>query len=52
MAAGLLAGLLSWGGGEIVWGRIRSSQTPRIVPFPTAADRDRVIWGQVSEHGE
>ena len=47
MAAGLLAGLLSWGGGEIVWGRIRSSQTPRIVPFPTAADRDRVIWGQV-----
>jgi hypothetical protein len=47
IAAGLLAGLLCWGGGEIIWGRVRSAQTPRIVPFPTAADRDRVIWGQV-----
>lgn len=47
ITAGLLAGLLTWGGGEIVWERVRSSQTPRIIPFPTAADRDRVIGGQV-----
>ena len=47
LAAGVVAGLLTWAGGEIAWGRIRAAQTPRIVAFPTAEDRDRVIWGQV-----
>jgi hypothetical protein len=47
IAAGVLAGLLTWAGGEVVWGRIHSSQTPKIIPFPTAEDRDRVILGQV-----
>lgn len=47
IAAGLLAGLLTWAGGEVVWGRVLSSQRPKIIPFPTAEDRDRVIMGQV-----
>jgi hypothetical protein len=47
LAAGLLAGLLTWSGGELVWGRVQSSRTPRIIAFPTGADRDRIIMGQV-----
>jgi hypothetical protein len=46
--AGVLAGLLSWAGGEVAWKGIRAAQTPRIVPFPTAEDRARVIRGAVA----
>jgi hypothetical protein len=48
LAAGLLAGLATWAGGELVWGRVHSAQTPRIIAFPTVADHDRVIHGLVS----
>jgi hypothetical protein len=45
VVAGVLAGLLSWAGGELAWARVHSAQTPRIVAFPTGADRDRIIAG-------
>ena len=48
LAAGLLAGLATWVGGELVWGRVHSAQTPKIIAFPTAEDHDRVIRGLVS----
>ena len=47
-AAGLLAGLATWVVGELVWGRVHSAQTPKIIAFPTAADHDRIIRGLVS----
>jgi hypothetical protein len=47
-AAGVLAGLLSWGGGELAWSGIRAAQSPRIVPFPTAEDRARLISSVVA----
>jgi hypothetical protein len=47
LAAGLLAGLLTGVAGEVSWREIRSAQSPRIVAFPTAEDRARVIDGQV-----
>jgi hypothetical protein len=31
----------------VAWGAIRAAQTPKLVPYPTAADRDRVIQGMV-----
>jgi MFS family permease len=46
--AGLCAGLLSWAGGEVAWKGIRVAQTPKIVPFPTAEDRARVIRSVVA----
>jgi hypothetical protein len=48
LAAGLLAGLATWAGGELVWGRVHSAQSPKIIAFPTVADHDRVIRGLVS----
>ena len=43
LGAGLLAGLLTWGAGEVAWRRVNSAATPKIVAFPTAEDRDRII---------
>ena len=47
LLAGVLAGLLGWMGGEVAWGQLRKAQTPALVPYPTAADRDRIIHGMV-----
>jgi hypothetical protein len=46
--AGLLAGLFTGVAGEVAWGRVNSAQTPKIVAFPTGADRERIIHGMVS----
>jgi hypothetical protein len=46
--AAVLAGLVSWQGSEWAWKGIRAAQTPKIVPFPTAEDRARVIRGLVA----
>jgi hypothetical protein len=43
LGAGLLAGLLNSAAGEVAWRRVNSAGTPKIVPFPTGADRDRMI---------
>jgi hypothetical protein len=43
LGAGLLAGLLTWGAGEMAWRRINSAASPKIVAFPTPEDRDRII---------
>jgi hypothetical protein len=51
LAAGLLAGLLTTLGGEMVWPGVRAAQTPKIVPYPTAEDRARIIDGQVRSTG-
>jgi hypothetical protein len=48
LAAGVLAGLLSGAGGEAAWKGVRSAQTPKIVPFPTEEDYNRVIRGMAS----
>jgi hypothetical protein len=48
LAAGVLAGLLSWAGGEAAWKGVRSAQTPKIVPFPTEEDHNRVIRGMAA----
>src|SRR6202022_834049 len=47
VAAGVLAGLLSWQGGEGARRSFRAALEPKIVPFPTMADQDRVIRGLV-----
>jgi hypothetical protein len=46
LAAGVLAGLLTWAGGEVAWKGVRAAQVPRIIPYPTAEDRARIIGGQ------
>jgi hypothetical protein len=48
LGAGVLAGLLTWGGGEVAWEGVRSAQAPKIIARPTAADRDTVIRQIVS----
>jgi MFS family permease len=48
VVAGLLSGLLTWAAGEVAWERVKSAQTPKIVPFPTAEDHDRVIRDMAS----
>ena len=48
LAAGLLAGLATWVVGELVWGSVRSAQTPKIIAFPTPEDHARIIRGLVS----
>jgi hypothetical protein len=48
IAVGVLAGLASGAGGEVAWKGIRAAQSPKIVPFPTAEDRARIIRGVVA----
>ena len=43
LGAGLLAGLLCWSAGEVAWVRVKSAATPKIVAFPTAENRSRMI---------
>jgi hypothetical protein len=46
LAAGVVAGLLTWVGGEVAWPEVRAAQTPKLIPYPTAEDRAQVIRGQ------
>jgi hypothetical protein len=48
LAAGILAGLLTWVGGEMAWAGGRSARAPKIIAFPTAEDHARVVRGLVS----
>src|SRR5262249_15369165 len=45
LAAGVLAGVLSWQGGEVARRAVRSALEPKIVPRPTPEDQARVIRG-------
>jgi hypothetical protein len=46
LLAGLVAGIISGIGGELVWPKVRAAQTPRIIPYPTAEDYEIIIAGQ------
>ena len=47
LAAGVVAGILTWVGGEVAWGGGNSARSPRIIAFPSAADHARVVRGLV-----
>jgi hypothetical protein len=45
----VLAGVLTWAGGEIAWARGQSARAPKIVAFPTPEDRARIVRGLISD---
>jgi hypothetical protein len=49
LAGGVLAGVLTWVGGELAWARGQSARAPKIVAFPTPEDHARIVRGLVND---
>jgi hypothetical protein len=47
LAAGVFAGILAAMDGERIWPSVRAAQVPKLIPYPTKEDRDRIIQDQV-----